>query len=126
MLIKKYIFFFAIILLYITLTYLVYELIKYHLDYFLLIFFVITFVGNILILLIKNKFKLKIAIWLAINFGLVLITCFKTVIHGLTGYLSNYTWMDVLSDFINCVLVPNWTIPLIHRLWKEVLLQLKN
>lgn len=110
-----------LIILYSLLARLVFSYIRFWRYYPPLIYFLITLAGNVFISLIKINKKIKIALWIILNFSLVFYNIIEAIIYLVSKTDVNYTFSEALLDCVPSLLVPNWFLPEIIKLWKNLL-----
>ena len=110
-----------LIILYFLLARLVFGYIIFWRYYPPLIYFLITLAGNVFISLIKINKKIKIPLWIILNFSLVFYNIIEIVIYLLSKTNVNYTFSAALLDCVPSLLVPNWFLPGIIMLVKSLL-----
>jgi hypothetical protein len=110
-----------LIILYFLLASLVFDYIIFWRYYPPLIYFLITLAGNVFISLIKINKKIKIPLWIILNFSLVFYNIIETIIYLINNDVEDYRFIDFILYIIPSLLVPNWFLPGIIMLVKSLL-----
>ncbi len=110
-----------LIILYFLLARLVFGYIIFWRYYPPLIYFLITLAGNVFISLIKINKKIKIPLWIILNFSLVFYNIIETIIYLINNDVVDYRFIDFIFYVIPSLLVPNWFLPGIIMLVKSLL-----
>lgn len=124
--ILKFIALTILIILYFLLARLIFGYIIFWRYYPPLIYFLITLAGNVFISLIKINKKIKIPLWIILNFSLVFYNIIETIIYLINNDVENYRFIDFIFYIIPSLLVPNWFLPGIISLGKKMLKKIKQ
>lgn len=115
--IRNKILFFVFCIIYLIFLFLDIELIKYHSAKEMLVLFLVTLCGNICICFIPKKLILKVIICILVNFGLIFFLFIKQIYYKQFDISIIITNSFIFNQFIGCLLIPNWMIPILHRLF---------
>ena len=115
-----------LMVLYLLMTLLDFDYIRFWKYYILIAYFLITFFGNILISITKINKKFKIFLWIILNFTLVLFSIIEIIIYLVTSTAVNYNFVDAVLDCIPSLFVPNWLLPEIIGLGKDEIKRMRK
>ena len=122
----KRIMFAILIVVYLLMTWLDFDYIRFWKYYILIAYFLITFFGNILISITKINKKLKIFLWIILNFSFVLFSILEIIIYLVTSSSVNYNFTDGVLDCIPSLFIPNWLLPGIIGLGKDKIKKIRK